>query len=134
MIGLVVKNVSFTFSDSGIKTQIKMNKKSVKKVLKDNALTLATLAGVLIGIILGVCLRTRDESYTKREVMYVKFLGTLFLSMLKSIIIPLIIPSLIVAVGSLDLKLSGMYIFLLFIIFFFREILKGSVNRLLENS
>jgi len=86
---------------------MKMNKNSVKKVLKDNALTLATLAGVLIGIILGVCLRTRDESYTKREVMYVKFLGSLFLNMLKSIIIPLIIPSLIVAVGSLDLKLSG---------------------------
>ena len=113
MIGLVLNNVYFTFSDSGIETHIKMNKKSVKKVLKDNALTLATLAGVLIGIILGVCLRTRDESYTKREVMYVKFLGTLFLNMLKSIIIPLIIPSLIVAVGSLDLKLSGMYIFLL---------------------
>jgi len=84
-----------------------MSKKTVKKVLKDNALTLATLAGVLIGIILGVCLRTREESYSKREVMYVKFLGTLFLNMLKSIIIPLIIPSLIVAVGSLDLKLSG---------------------------
>ena len=55
-----------------------MNIKSVKKVLKDNALTLATLAGVLIGIILGVCLRTREENYTKREVMYVKFLGSLF--------------------------------------------------------
>ena len=85
-----------------------MNIKSVKKVLKDNALTLATLAGVIIGIILGVCLRTREDNYTKREVMYVKFLGSLFLNMLKSIIIPLIIPSLIVAVGSLDLKLSGM--------------------------
>jgi Na+/H+-dicarboxylate symporter len=39
--------------------------------------------------------------------MYVKFIGNLFLQMLKGIIIPLVIPSLIVAVGSLDLSLSG---------------------------
>ena len=87
---------------------LKMKMKSVKAALKSNALTLATLAGVLIGIILGVCLRTREEQYTQREAMYVKFIGSLFLQMLKCIIIPLIIPSLIVAVGSLDLKISGM--------------------------
>jgi len=84
-----------------------MKLKSVKKVLVSNALTLATLGGVLVGIVLGVCLRTREDPYSKREAMYVKFVGTLFLSMLKCIIIPLIIPSLIVAVGSLDLKISG---------------------------
>jgi Na+/H+-dicarboxylate symporter len=39
--------------------------------------------------------------------MYIKFIGNLFLQMLKGIIIPLVIPSLIVAVGSLDIKLSG---------------------------
>jgi len=87
---------------------LKMKMKSVKAALKSNALTLATLAGVLTGIILGVCLRTREEQYTQREAMYVKFIGSLFLQMLKCIIIPLIIPSLIVAVGSLDLKISGM--------------------------
>jgi len=79
----------------------------VLKTLKSNALTIATLAGVLIGIIFGVSLRTREEDWSQREVMYVKFIGSLFLQMLKAIIIPLIIPSLIVAVGSLDLSLSG---------------------------
>jgi len=39
--------------------------------------------------------------------MYIKFIGNLFLQMLKGIIIPLVIPSLVVAVGSLDIKLSG---------------------------
>ena len=58
-------------------------------------------------IILGVCLRQREEQYTKRESMYVQFLGKLFLQMLKAIILPLVIPSLIVAVGTLDLTLSG---------------------------
>ena len=38
--------------------------------------------------------------------MYVSFIGNLFLSMLKSIIIPLIIPSVIASIGSLDLSLS----------------------------
>ncbi len=39
--------------------------------------------------------------------MYVQYVGKLFLRMLKCIIIPLIIPSLIASVGSLDLRLSG---------------------------
>merc|ERR1712032_1240914 len=42
-----------------------------------------------------------------RDAMYVKYVGTLFLSMLKCIIIPLVIPSLISAIGSMDLSLSG---------------------------
>ena len=83
-------------------------KAKVKQALCDNALTLATLGGVILGVILGVVLRaSRDDAYTSREVMYVKFAGKLFLNMLKAIIIPLIIPSLIVAVGTLDLRISG---------------------------
>merc|ERR1719244_398659 len=39
--------------------------------------------------------------------MYVSYIGKLFLNMLKCVIIPLIIPSLISAIGSLDLSLSG---------------------------
>ena len=46
-------------------------------------------------------MRTRAEPWTDREAMYVAFIGKLFLQMLKCIIIPLIIPSLISAVGSL---------------------------------
>ena len=39
--------------------------------------------------------------------MYVKYIGELFLSMLKGIIIPLVIPSLIAAIGSMNIGLSG---------------------------
>ena len=39
--------------------------------------------------------------------MYVAYIGDLFLNMLKCMIIPLIIPSLIVAVGSLDAAMAG---------------------------
>merc|ERR1719369_2748277 len=39
--------------------------------------------------------------------MYVSYVGELFLRMLKALILPLIVPSLITAVGSLDMSLSG---------------------------
>ena len=39
--------------------------------------------------------------------MYVAYVGELFLRMLKALILPLIVPSLITAVGSLDMSLSG---------------------------
>ena len=45
--------------------------------------------------------------WTKREVMYVSFVGKLFLKMLKALIIPLVVPSLIAALGSLKLGQSG---------------------------
>ena len=39
--------------------------------------------------------------------MYVSYVGEIFLRMLKALILPLIVPSLITAVGSLDMSLSG---------------------------
>ena len=45
---------------------------------------------------------------THRELTACPFLsGELFLRMLKALILPLVVPSLITAVGSLDLSLSG---------------------------
>jgi Na+/H+-dicarboxylate symporter len=41
------------------------------------------------------------------QAIYVRLPGTLFLQLLQCLIIPLVIPSLIVAVGSLDLSLTG---------------------------
>ncbi len=79
-------------------------KARAKKILKSNWLTLATLTGVIVGVILGASLRTREEPYSQREAMYVKFIGSLFLQMLKAIIIPLVIPSLIgkIQIHNLD--------------------------------
>merc|ERR1719445_683016 len=63
--------------------------------------------GVIGGVVFGLTLRTLDRKWTDREVMYVSYLGELFLRMLKAMILPLIVPSLITAVGSLDMSLSG---------------------------
>ena len=48
-----------------------------------------------------------SEPWHEREVMYVSYVGNLFLRMLKALILPLIVPSLIAAVGSLDMSISG---------------------------
>ncbi|XP_037086323.1 excitatory amino acid transporter 1-like [Pollicipes pollicipes] len=82
--------------------------KRARSCLKTNALTLLTLLGVVAGIVLGLILRTSsDESWSARDAMYVAFVGDLFLRMLKALILPLIVSSLISAVGNLDLSLSG---------------------------
>ena len=67
-----------------------------------------TVLGVVAGVILGFILRnSRDEPWTKREIMYIQFPGDLFLRMLKALILPLIVSSIISAIGGLDLGLSG---------------------------
>ena len=45
--------------------------------------------------------RDEDEPLTRREAMYVKYIGELFLNMLKCVIIPLVVPSLIAAIGKI---------------------------------
>jgi len=68
---------------------------------------IATLCGVLVGLALGLILKAVKEPWSLREAMYVKFIGELFLNMLKGIIIPLIVPALIASIGSLSTKVAG---------------------------
>lgn len=87
---------------------LKPSKKECTSFLRSNALTIATFFGVIAGAILGVILReSKETEWSKRDVMYVSFVGKLFLSALKSIIVPLVIPSLIIAIGTLDISISG---------------------------
>ncbi|XP_024876531.1 excitatory amino acid transporter 1-like isoform X2 [Temnothorax curvispinosus] len=79
----------------------------VRSCLGHNALTILTVSGVVGGVVLGIILRTTREKWTPREIMYINYFGDLFLRMLKSLILPLIISSLVSAIGSLDLSLSG---------------------------
>lgn len=44
--------------------------------------------------------------WTKREITYVQFPGDIFLRMLKMLIVPLLVSSIVSAIGSLDLSLS----------------------------
>lgn len=62
--------------------------------MRNNALTLMTVGGVLMGAALGFILRAARDDWTQREIMYIGFIGEIFLKMLKSLIIPLIISCL----------------------------------------
>ncbi|XP_054285385.1 excitatory amino acid transporter 1 isoform X1 [Macrosteles quadrilineatus] len=79
----------------------------MKKCFGENLLTMLTVAGVVGGGVLGFTLRASKPIWTPREVMYVQFIGDLFLNMLKGLIIPLLVSSIVAAIGSLDLTLSS---------------------------
>lgn len=74
--------------------------------LRTNALVIMTLSGVILGAILGYCLRGARD-WTPKQQEYVGYVGDVFLQMLKSLIVPLIVSSLVSAIASLDLSLSG---------------------------
>uniref|UniRef100_A0A182T5S8 Amino acid transporter n=1 Tax=Anopheles maculatus TaxID=74869 RepID=A0A182T5S8_9DIPT len=88
---------------------MKMQWKSVWGFVRRNLLTTLTILGVIVGIALGLGLRAvpdEGDSWSQRDVAYINYVGDLFLRTLKALILPLIVSSLIAAVGSLDLSLS----------------------------
>ena len=86
-----------------------------KKFIEENILMILTVLAVFTGIAIGFVLKfgTGKEIWSDRELMYIQFPGTIFLRMLKSLILPLIISSIVSAIGNLDLSLSGANHFLL---------------------
>lgn len=80
---------------------------SAKKIIKKNLLTILTVLAVVGGTVVGCIIRANSaEKWTKREIMYLQFPGDVFLRMLKSLIIPLLVASVVSAIGSLDVSLS----------------------------
>ena len=72
---------------------IKFSSAKFKSFLRHNALMLATVAGVVLGIVLGIAMR--EANLSQLDITYFSFPGNLLLRMLKMIILPLIICSLI---------------------------------------
>ncbi|XP_050529944.1 excitatory amino acid transporter 1 isoform X2 [Daktulosphaira vitifoliae] len=72
-----------------------------------NLLTFLTIASVVGGVVLGFILKGwSDTKWTPREISYIQFPGEIFLRMLKMLIVPLLVSSIVSAIGSLDLSLS----------------------------
>lgn len=64
-----------------------------------------TFLGVSIGVLLGFMLRTANLS--SETIMIISFPGDLLMRMLKMLVLPLIVSSLITGVAVLDPKASG---------------------------
>lgn len=78
---------------------------SVKAFLRRNLFVLLTVASVVLGVILGFGLRPHKLSL--REIKYFAFPGELLMRMLKMLVLPLIVSSLVTGISSLDSRASG---------------------------
>lgn len=75
--------------------------------LKTQRLTFATFISVILGVITGCIIRaTSSSQWHQRDIMYLNFIGEIFMRMLKCLILPLMASSIMTAIGSLDLRLS----------------------------
>ncbi|XP_061192529.1 excitatory amino acid transporter 3-like isoform X2 [Saccostrea echinata] len=79
----------------------------ILKVLRTNLLIILMIIAVIIGLGLGFGLRSVWTPYETRKIFYLRFPGDLLMNMLKMLILPLIVSSLITAMGSLDTNASG---------------------------
>ncbi|XP_048212440.1 excitatory amino acid transporter 3 [Perognathus longimembris pacificus] len=77
-----------------------------KRFLKNNWLLLSTVAAVVLGITIGVLVREHSK-LSNLEKFYFAFPGEILMRMLKLIILPLIISSMITGVAALDSNVSG---------------------------
>ncbi|CAF3438265.1 unnamed protein product [Rotaria socialis] len=87
-----------------------------KESLKEQALLMTTIASVIIGVGIGLGLRglkCETEQYingcrlTKEDIAYIEFPGTIFINILKLLILPLIVSSIISSLAQLDAQSSG---------------------------
>lgn len=83
---------------------------STRRFLRQNSLTILTIISVISAIVTGVLIRELHNdfqtTFTPRVLACVKFVGDLFLQMLRALILPLIVTSLICAIGNLNAKLN----------------------------
>ncbi len=85
--------------------------RTLSKWLLTNLLLILTIASVVVGAIIGISVREVDmERDSKGYYLMVELLGfpgEIFLRMLKMLILPLIVFSLIAGLGSLETKVAG---------------------------
>ncbi|CAI5682299.1 unnamed protein product [Oreochromis niloticus] len=79
---------------------------SIKALLKRNWLLMSTIVSVVLGISLGVVVR-EYASLSHLYKQYFGFPGEILMRMLKLVILPLIISSMITGVAALDSEVSG---------------------------
>ena len=79
------------------------------KIFKKNLFLVFLLFGIIAGVVIGILIKVYRPAFheDKRNVMYLAFPGDIFLRMLKCMIIPLIMSSLISGMANLPVNASG---------------------------
>jgi len=88
---------------------------------RKNAFLLVTIVSVLVGIVLGLLLRLYAD-LNEIEKSYVGFPGEIFLRMIKLLILPLIVSSLISSIGNIAKKNIGKQNYILSFLFMFLKL------------
>lgn len=82
------------------------------RIRKETTLLLITVAAVIIGVVLGLSIRAGSTDpekpvMSRRQLVYLKFPGELFLRMLQMLILPLIVSSIISSLAQLNTQTAG---------------------------
>lgn len=94
-------------STSSTHSRCPCDRNCCRSFLRRNLLLLLLIASLAIGIAMGIGLRFIDEPFDKRQLMYFRFPGELLMRMLKALVIPLIVSSLVSGLAGMDTKSSG---------------------------
>lgn len=77
----------------------------VRRIVMANLLVILTVVGVIVGVFIG--LGVRNVALTRTQIIYIGFPGELLIRLLKMIIIPLVVCSLVSGAASIDPKALG---------------------------
>lgn len=84
------------------------NWRHVGENMKENLLLILLLGSVVLGCLVGFAIRsTSIEAFGRREIMYLQFPGEILMRMLKMLILPLVVSSLISGIAGLDAGTCG---------------------------
>ena len=86
-----------------------MSRRKCCRILVKNLTAVTTVIAVILAVVIGIVIREyfNEPKWNQRQIMYLGFLGELFLRSLKCLIIPLIVSSIISALGSLESSFAG---------------------------
>lgn len=79
----------------------------IRRSIFENTLLVSTIVAVVLGFSIGMLMRHSHGKYSDDVIAVIAFPGDMFLRMLKMLILPLIIASVISALASLDSTVSG---------------------------
>merc|ERR1712168_1194913 len=103
---------------------LKMNQ--VLSWFKENLLLVLTFLAVITGFILGITLR--EFQLSSESIRLVAYPGELFMRLLKLMILPLVIASLITGSASLNAKMNGMIALRTILFFILTSLLSAVVG------
>merc|ERR1712001_151429 len=95
----------------------------------ENLLLVITFSGVFLGVFIGIVLKPLDLDNI--SISYIAYPGELFMRLLKLMILPLIIASLITGAASLNAKMNGMIAMRTIVFFTITSLLAASIGLVL---